>query len=420
MKALFKKFLKISTKSKYEKEFFKLSKQSEIRKLFNLFISYESIEIRFVGGCVRKILNNEIVDDLDLAINLEPSDVKNILKKNNINFFETGIDHGTITAVINNFKFEITSLRKDVDTDGRHAIVEFTKDWSEDASRRDFTINAIYSDLDGNLFDPFNGKSDLKSGHVKFIGNAENRIREDYLRILRYLRFFTNYSEHDHDEKIKKIVKQNISGVKNLSNDRLLDELKKLFYSPKFFNILDDQFSLEILDLVFPELKNFKLISKLKNLKLSEKISFISFICICVVDETDNSEYFLYKYNISNENKKRVIFLKKYFNNLNDKNFFTKNNLSKLHYKYGPSLLNDLIFLKILRSKKTSKELNKLREFFLKKEKPQFPIKAKLLIEKYKMKEGRELGKKLETLEQIWLNNNFKISDDDIREQIIN
>ena len=101
------------------------------------------------------------------------------MKKNQINFFETGIKHGTITAIINQRKFEITSLRKDINTDGRHAEVEFSKNWKEDALRRDFTFNSIYADLDGNLFDPFNGVDDLKNGNIKFIGDANLRIKED-------------------------------------------------------------------------------------------------------------------------------------------------------------------------------------------------------------------------------------------------
>ena len=133
-------------------------------------------------------MNNEKVDDIDLATNLNPLEVTEILKNNNINFYESGIEHGTITAIVDDHKFEITSLREDIFTDGRHAKVKFSKDWKKDASRRDFTINSIYSDLDGNLFDPFNGKKDIEIGQVSFIGDAEKRVKEDYLRILRYLR----------------------------------------------------------------------------------------------------------------------------------------------------------------------------------------------------------------------------------------
>ena len=124
-----------------------------------------------------------------------------------IKYFETGLEHGTITAKIDNQNFEITTLRKDVKTDGRHAIVEYTTSWEEDASRRDFTINSIYSDIDGNLYDPNNGHKDLINGIIKFIGEPETRIREDYLRIIRYLRFYSGYSNADHELNIIKIIK---------------------------------------------------------------------------------------------------------------------------------------------------------------------------------------------------------------------
>src|SRR6056300_1537837 len=173
------------------KKILDLSKNTPVKKIFNLINNYSSnSEVRYVGGCIRKIIKEELVDDIDLATNLNPQQVCEVLKKNNINFYETGIEHGTITAVIEGYNFEITSLREDIETDGRHAQVKFSTDWKKDASRRDFTINAIYSDIEGNLFDPFNGKEDLEKGLVKFIGDPEQRIKEDFLRILRYLRFF--------------------------------------------------------------------------------------------------------------------------------------------------------------------------------------------------------------------------------------
>ena len=156
----------------YSLDFENLNKKTKIEKIFNLISNYSAnSEIRYVGGSIRKIINRENVDDIDLATNVTPKNVCEILSKNKISFYETGIDHGTVTAKIDDYKFEITTLRKDISTDGRHAEVKFSNDWLEDASRRDFTFNAIYSDLNGNLYDPFNGKKDLESGNVNFIGN---------------------------------------------------------------------------------------------------------------------------------------------------------------------------------------------------------------------------------------------------------
>jgi len=199
--------------------------KTEANQIFVAIQSFsQNSEIRYVGGCVRKIINKEKVDDIDLAVNLKPKDVCNALNKNNIKYYESGIEHGTITALINNIKFEITSLRKDIDTDGRHAEVEFSNNWKDDASRRDFTINCIYADIEGNLFDPFDGKRDLENGKVNFIGDIETRIKEDFLRVLRYIRFFLNYSKNKHNPKVIKVIKKKLNGVLRISSERFLNE----------------------------------------------------------------------------------------------------------------------------------------------------------------------------------------------------
>ena len=230
-------FLRSKNLGNLNVEFQELRKKTGIELLFRAVESYsDESEIRYVGGCVRKILKNEKVNDIDLATNLNPDQIMQVCKKKNIKFYETGLEHGTITAIINDYKFEITSLRKDLKTDGRHADVIFTNDWKEDASRRDFSINSIYSDLEGNIFDPFNGKKDLEDGKISFIGEAEKRIKEDYLRILRYIRFFLNYSKHEHNKYVTRIIKKNLEGISKISSERLLGEFKKLFNSDGFLN----------------------------------------------------------------------------------------------------------------------------------------------------------------------------------------
>ena len=185
-------------------------------------------KVRFVGGCVRKALCGEKIDDIDLATTLHPEEVKKKLAKSNIKVIDTGIAHGTVTAYINKKKFEITTLRKDISTDGRHANVQFTLNWEEDALRRDFTINAIYADIDGRIFDPQNGISDLYKGKIKFIGSPKERIEEDYLRILRYLRFFTQYSKSTHDQNTIQSIKRHINGLNKISKERIFDEMRKI------------------------------------------------------------------------------------------------------------------------------------------------------------------------------------------------
>ena len=397
--------------------FLEITKTTRISDLFKVISNYNVLsEIRYVGGCVRKIINNEKFDDIDLATNLKPEQVKECLKNNNIDFFETGIEHGTITAHIGEKNFEITSLRKDVSTDGRRAVVEFTNEWAEDALRRDFTINSIYADKEGNLFDPNDGVKDLKNGKIKFIGDPEKRVKEDYLRILRYVRFFLNYSKQEHQLIVKKIIKQNIGGIVKLSKERLIDELKKLVISNGFINIGDDEFCKEIILLIFPQVKNIDIFKKLNKNYKSEilKKDFIFLLSLLIIDETDNSEFFLYKFNMSNESKKRINFLKEIYDKSNDKDIFSKNNLQKIFYFQGKSYLLDVIDFQLFRSNKKSNKLIELKKHFEKLEKPMFPIKAKIIMEKYNLKEGKELGQKLKYLENLWLENSFNISEKEV------
>ena len=403
--------------SSKEMSFLEIAKTTKVSELFNVISNYNDLgEIRYVGGCVRKILNNEKFDDIDLATNLKPEEVKECLKNNNIDFFETGIEHGTITARIEERNFEITSLRKDVSTDGRRAVVEFTNQWMEDSLRRDFTINSIYADKEGNLFDPNDGVKDLENGKIQFIGDPEKRVKEDYLRILRYVRFFLNYSSQKHNLNVIKIIKQNINGIVKLSKERLIDELKKLVISNRFVEISEDKVCAEIISLIFPQLKNIDILKKLKKNYKNEilKKDFIFFLSLLIIDETDNSEFFLYKYNMSNEAKKRINFLKDIFDKSNDKDTFSKNNLQKIFYFQGKSYLLDVIDFQLFRSNKKNNKLVELKKYFEKLEKPNFPIKAKIVMEKYNLKEGKELGQKLKYLENLWVENSFNISEKEV------
>ena len=424
MKNLLSKiFIKNDSKNYYYKDFENINKLTKIEKIFNSISNFsEKSEIRYVGGSIRKIINKEKVDDIDLATNLIPQKVCEILKKNDINFYESGIKHGTITAKINDQKFEITTLREDISTDGRHAEVKFSQDWLADASRRDFTINSIYADFNGNLYDPFNGKKDVENGIVKFIGDPEKRIKEDYLRILRYVRFFLNYSKVDHDQKIIKIIKQNINGISKISSDRLLDELKKIVLSEGFLKILDDKFCKEIITLVFPQLINFNVLKNTNDYtkKIIEQRDFIFLISLMILDSSDNCEYFIYKYNISNEDKNRIRFLSNTLFKNFDKDTLKEKNLWKIFYFNGRNYLNDILNFKLFQNKKLDKKIIKLKKFFETQKVPRFEIKAKMLVENFRYKEGKELGDKLKEIEKFWIENSFKITNEELNKIVKN
>ena len=400
-----------------------LTNNTPVRKIFEAINEYsEESEIRYVGGCVRKIINNEKVDDIDLATNLVPEQVCEVLKKKEINYYESGIDHGTITALIDNYKFEITTLRKDVFTDGRHAKVEFTNNWKDDASRRDFTINAIYSDAEGNLFDPYNGKKDLEEGCINFIGDVNKRIQEDYLRILRYIRFFLNYSKQPHNSEILRKLKINIGGVSKLSKERLLDELKKIFKLDTLEKLMNEKLSLELILIIFPELKNYNLFNKLNSEKKNvlREVDFIFLLSLMIIDNSDNVDYFLYKYNLSKKDQKRIKIIHGFYKDKFNLKKFTQYNFNEYFYYEGNQAVLDVLRFKLIKSKKIDKSLIELIEYYKNKPIPKMPIGAELLMQKYKIPEGKQLGVKLKKIEVEWVKNNFTISDKQVENIIEN
>ena len=391
----------------------KITNNTPVKRIFDAINCFSSkSEVRYVGGCLRKIINGEEVDDIDLATNLEPNKICKALELKKIDYFETGIEHGTITAVIHRYKFEITSLREDVSTDGRHAKVKFSDDWKEDSLRRDFTINSIYADCYGNLFDPHNGKKDLENGYINFIGNTDKRIKEDYLRILRYVRFFLDYSKKPHDTETLKRLKINIGGVSKLSKERLLDELKKITKLEKLEKLSKDKSSLELISLIFPELKNLNIFAKLNSIQkeILKKNDFIFLLSLMIIDGTDNADYFLYKFNMSKKNQKRIKIIDNFYKEKINSKTFTEGNLNRIFYYNGIEALIDILNFKVLKSKNFDKKILELIKSYQSKPLPKMPIDADLLMTKYKIPQGKMLGDKLKKIEEEWVNNGFDIS----------
>lgn len=229
---------------------------------------------RFVGGCVRNALWDEPVADIDLATQIAPETVAAVLKKAKIKTVPTGIAHGTITAVVNGKPYEITTLRRDVETDGRRAVIAYTDDWAEDAQRRDFTVNALYADLSGEIFDPTGeGFADIEARRFRFVGDADQRVREDYLRILRLFRFVAWYGR---DAKITKealiACRENRSGLKTLSAERVWSETKKLLSAPDPVRSVRIMLQQELLDTLLPEASNVDGLSCIVALESREAI----------------------------------------------------------------------------------------------------------------------------------------------------
>lgn len=209
---------------------------------------------RYVGGAVRDTLLGLAVKDIDVATPLEPREVMRRLKAQGIKVIPTGIDHGTVTAILPGGATEITTLRHDVATDGRRATVAFAQDWQEDAARRDFTINALYADpLSGEVFDWFGGLNDLKARKVRFIGEAEQRIREDHLRILRYFRFQARFGSQPADAEAERACAALAATLKGLSRERVGMEIMNLLGLPDPAPTVMRMAQLGVLQVVLPE-----------------------------------------------------------------------------------------------------------------------------------------------------------------------
>jgi poly(A) polymerase len=213
-----------------------------------------AMSVRFVGGAVRDGLSGADVTDVDLATPALPADVMRVLNAGGVKVVPTGIDHGTVTAVADGKPYEITTLRRDVSTDGRHATVAFSSDWREDAARRDFTINALYADpASGEIYDYFGGRTDLSAGCLRFIGDPAARIAEDHLRILRYYRFAARFGHGARDVASHAAVVAGAPALMTLSRERVADELLKLLALPDPVGAVADMTADGVLAAILPE-----------------------------------------------------------------------------------------------------------------------------------------------------------------------
>jgi poly(A) polymerase len=215
-------------------------------------LTAEGADARFVGGCVRDALAGRPVKDVDIATRLAPKEVMRLLRVAGIKAVPTGIAHGTVTAVADRTPFEITTLRVDVETYGRHAKVVFTDDWVADAARRDFTFNALSCAPDGTLFDPFGGVEDLHAGRVRFVGDARARIKEDYLRLLRFFRFQAHYGRQPPEPATLEIAAELAPHLHQLSGERIRDELMKLLRADNPVPVIELMIARGVLQQVLP------------------------------------------------------------------------------------------------------------------------------------------------------------------------
>ena len=414
---------KISTNitffQKLNKVFFPFYKSKDIKKLFNILEKDKPKDLQvamFVGGCVRKFLTNEDIDDIDIASIFSPEELKEKFKNSEFKIIETGIKHGSVTIVSNSSKFEITTLRQDTKTNGRHAEVLFIANWKDDSNRRDFSINAIYMDRKGKIYDPQNGIDDLKNRQIKFIGEPSARIEEDYLRIIRFIRFSVYYNNKQSEPKIIEAIKLNLNGIKNLSKERILGELYKIFKLKNINILLENQEIKNIFLITFPEFKYLDRLEKFLSLpKMNVLFQFPEIIfSTLLVDEKDNYEYFSHKYKVSNKLKKYLNFIAiNYIKFKKEKNYLKKD-LKKNVYSLGKNNIIELLcFIYCADTKFSTKLLNNIFEEINQMNIPDFPFNGQYLMDQGLL-DGRKIGYTLKELEKEWVQKDFKLKTEEV------
>ena len=399
------------TISKY---FFPFYKNKDVKILFKILEDGKPKDkevAMFVGGCVRNYLKSKKIDDIDIATIFTPDEIKKKLQHSNFKVMDTGIDHSSVTVIHDQTKFEVTTLRKDLKTDGRHAEIETINDWKEDSKRRDFTINAIYLNKKGKLFDPQQGVNDLSNNIVKFIGDPQTRIEEDFLRIIRFLRFTIQY-DSSVERSTLQALKLNLNGIKNLSKERVLSELLKILKLENFFKITENKELLEIFTLIFPEFENIYRLKNFKFIKNQIENSRLLLLSVLLIDLKNNHEYFCHKYKLSNNMHDKLNLIGNKFKDLrSDKEFFKKKLRSNL-YNVGVKNLEILFSLHLLDKKKISTNEINLFKTIKKMSVPKFPFNGKILLERG-IKEGKKIGIILKEAEKTWINNNFSLSSEE-------
>ncbi|MDQ0327529.1 tRNA nucleotidyltransferase/poly(A) polymerase [Rhodopseudomonas julia] len=372
---------------------------------------------RIVGGAVRNALLSEPVGDIDMATVLLPEDVVAAAGDAGLKSVPTGIEHGTVTVIAEGHPFEVTTLRADVETDGRHAVVRFTDDWAEDAGRRDFTLNALYCDASGHVFDPLGGYADLDARNIRFVGDPEERIREDYLRILRFFRFFAWYGDGRPDAEGLKACSRLKAGIAVLSAERVWSELKRLLAAPDPSRALRWMRITGTLDKALPENWGIDAIERVVVAERTEEIPPDPLLRLMAIIPPHRSriDQLSSRLRLARKETERLV---SWAETPEPESVLSEALLARRAYSAGRRALTDRLFLALARDMEKGDEsaaaarrrqLAFLRDY----ERPTFPLTGKdLLAAGYQP--GPELGKLLNELEERWLELDFAISREEL------
>ena len=347
----------------------------------------------FVGGCVRNTLLNIKTTDIDIATSAHPKKVLEIMENAGLKALPTGIEHGTVTVVADKRNYEVTTLREDMETDGRRAKVKFSKSIFEDAKRRDFSINAIYCEQDGTILDPLEGIADLIEKRIKFIGDPYTRIKEDYLRILRFFRFLALFGKENENHEIEITALNDLrDGLDKVSAERKSDEILKLFAAPnlKYSILLMEKANIS--SKIFNSF-NFKNLKNLKNLEDTLEIAPCATRRLAAYTDDNLKSHLRFSNKLAKDHKA-----------LREEATSGKD-AAELSYRYNEKLALDSILVRssLHGTEPTGNVFNRIKLGSVSK----FPVKSSDLTEYFS---GPKLGEVLAYLEQKWIESDFTLS----------
>ena len=380
---------------------------AEVRRLLEV-LTADGGAARFVGGAVRNALLHRDVEDIDIATPLLPDEVIRRLQAAGIKALPTGVEHGTVTAVLDGKTFEVTTLRRDVSTDGRRAVVAFTTDWKEDAARRDFTINTLYASPDGEVFDDFGGVNDLEAGRVRFVGDPVTRIREDYLRILRLFRFHAWYGEGAIDADALRAAASERPGLAQLSGERVSREMLRLLEADEPVAVLRSMAASGILqEILHGDLS----IARLEKLATIDSECFFQpdpllRLASLLAHDPQTVRALAERWRLSGAQEKRLQDIAGSQTKI--ASYLSVREVRKLLYRMGPRLFKDLVLLRWAEDPKASNAV-RWRTLLAQAdtwERPTFPLSGRDVM-LAGVPEGPLVGKILAEVEEWWIDADF-------------
>ncbi|MDE1939269.1 MAG: CCA tRNA nucleotidyltransferase [Alphaproteobacteria bacterium] len=374
-------------------------------------------EARFVGGAVRNALLGKPVVDVDIATPLTPDKVQQKLTAAGIRAVPTGIDHGTITAVVDGKPFEVTTLRRDVETDGRHAVVTFTTDWAEDARRRDFTMNALYADASGAVLDVVGGVEDMKAGRVRFVGDAATRIREDYLRILRLFRFHAWYGRGEIDAAALQAAAAEKAGIAKLSGERIAKEMLRLLEAAAPASVLRQMAASGILAEVLPDLLDIARLERLAEIDAANFFTPDAVLRLAALlpHDTRVAAQVSDRWKLSNAVRERLEDIAGSTEKI--VSYLSIREVRKLLYRLGPQPFKDRLFLKWAEDPRAAMQWRALLAMADAWTRPRFPLTGRD-VKQAGVPEGPLVGQVLGEVEAWWIDSDFTDDEFSLAERL--